>query len=444
MCFVDYDFPTSCDSNAWTIVALVRDAWSSATGVASTFACTSFDFDVIYGCSVVLGVETRLLPFFNVSYYKNGPAYNASHGIGALTTIDTRSNAYDGWVFLKPFSWQVWLVFLGCVVLGCASQLFMRHLAHRRLKTSPERAIDKDTVMDVATTSFTSIIGASRMYESYDAPCARQAASMIMALFSFFFVALYSSNLIAFSFPERTDMTATTLTGSFDVHWAFTDVIKRDFVASFTTSNSSVRSAMTFSSDGIPIVPDTWSASYCSSGRDASGSSSGRDASGSSSGRDASVYIVPASPYKAVYEIVYARTVPDTVSSMISYRVVEKLSSLPAWTLPSSCVLASETSQLQLDSMWGLFAIATVGFVMTIAYRMICIGRDRPLFGDKGLRVFSVKTPSLGTETVFPTATLSRLPPGLPGPPGSSGDDSTNDPRRRESIDMFRMFDDVR
>ena len=100
--------------------------------------------------------------------------------------------------------------------------------------------------------------------------------------------------------------------------------------------------------------------------------------------------------------------------------------------------------------MWGLFAIATVGFVMTIAYRMICIGRDRPLFGDKGLRVFSVKTPSLGTETVFPTATLSRLPPGppglpgLPGLPGSGGDDSTNDPRRRESIDMFRMFDDVR
>ena len=423
VCFVDYDFPMSCDSNAWTIVSLMRDAWFSATGVVSTFACTSFDFDVIYDCAVILGVETRLLPFFNVSYYKNGPAYNASHGIGALKTIDSTTSTYGGWVFLKPFAWQVWFVFLGCVCLGCASQLFMRQLARRRLKTSPERAMDKDTVMDVATTSFTSIIGASRMYESYDAPCTRHAASMIMAVFSFFFIALYSSNLIAFSFPERSETTVTTLTGSFDVHWAFTDVIKRDFVASLTSSNSTVRSAMRFSLNGIPIVPDTWLAPYCTGVRSVEGT-----------------YIIPASPYKAIYEIVYARTVPETLSSTISSRVVEKLPLSPAWTLPASCVPPSDTSQLGLDSMWGLFAIAAVGFVTTIAYRMICIGRDRPLFGEKGLRVFSMKTPSLGTEPVLPTATLSRRHPGSGDVLDVPDDDATNDTRRRESIDMFKIF----
>ena len=220
-------------------------------------------------------------------------------------------------------------------------------------------------------------------------------------------------------------MTATTLTGAFDVHWAFTDVIKRDFVASLTSSNSSVRSAMKFSLHGIPIVPDTWLASYCS-----------RDALETGAG----LYIVPASPYKAIYEIVYARTVPDTMSSTISSRVVEKLPLSPAWTVPASCVPPSDTSQLRLDSMWGLFAIALVGFVTTIAYRVICIGRDRPLFGEKGLRVFSMKTPSLGTETVLPTATLTRRHPGSGDVLDVDDDPATNDTRRRESIDMFRIF----
>ena len=271
VCFADFDYPRSCES--WAIVPLALSAVKNATGTSPEFRCVNpaeTALVALVECSVILGLETRLAAWIHPSSFVAGPAYNVSWGLKVLVENEPNADVH-GWDFLRPFTWEVWVVFASCAIAACCSQLLMRWLDIRRRKTSPDAVLITDeTVRDVALASFTSLIGSSRLFEFYEGPYMRHVTSMIMAVFSMFIMSLYSSNLTAFSFPESEATTARSLTDAreYAVHRGFVDYARRGMTSVMMNTDSTIREISIMGDDVFSsIAPDAWLASRCTPGR---------------------------------------------------------------------------------------------------------------------------------------------------------------------------------
>lgn len=404
VCFADFDYPRSCES--WAIVPLALSAVKNATGASPEFRCvnlTETALASLVDCSVILGLETRLTTWIRPSSFVVGPAYNVSWGLKALVENEP-SAAVHGWDFLRPFTWEVWVVFATCAIAACCSQLLMRWLDIRRRKTSPDAVLVTDeTVRDVALASFTSLIGSSRLFEFYEGPYMRHVTSMIMAVFSVFIMSLYSSNLTAFSFPESSTTTVRSLADvrEYAAHWGFADYARRGMASVLMNTDSTIREIRTAGDERNVIAPDAWLAARCTAER----------------------RLLDVFPMTIVYEVIYNLATYDGISET-SISIVENLSKFRS---ASSCEPETASRQrLGLANVWGVFVIAGIGFVSAVACRAtLAIRGGKPMFG-KNFRWFDLRTPVLN----------------------SIGSPQAPDPSRRgddvPSIDMFARLESAR
>ncbi len=329
-CFVDFDFPKYCGT--WAVMRIVAADVETCIDSGEVFASSGA---VLESCDIVLGLESSLVDAFGGV---TGPTYNYSR-IGASAPFS--SSKLTGWEFLMPFSWGVWLVFIGCAVAAFGSQLLMRWLDFRRKKTSPTYVITKDEEksFDLVMASFTALINATRLYTYYQGPYFRHAASMVMAIFSVFFVSLYSSNLTAFMFPSK----RLTLDGATAVHWAISD---RPAGASFAPGTAAVPA------EAVLIAPDTW-----------------LDCSSTSS------TFVPLGG-AATYPMMYNRGYAPSRREAMSARVATALSN-HTWPAPACAASGGgAATELRLEHVWGLFVLAAVGHAAAVAMTLARGQRD--------------------------------------------------------------------
>lgn len=400
VCFADFDYPRSCGS--WAIVPLALSAVKNATGTSPEFRCVNpaeTALAALVECSVILGLETRLAAWIHPSSFVAGPAYNVSWGLKVLVENEPNADVH-GWDFLRPFTWEVWVVFASCAIVACCSQLLMRWLDIRRRKTSPDAVLITDeTVRDVALASFTSLIGSSRLFEFYEGPYMRHVTSMIMAVFSMFIMSLYSSNLTAFSFPESEATTARSLTDAreYAVHRGFVDYAHRGMTSVMMNTDSTIREISIMGDDVFSsIAPDAWLASRCTPGR----------------------RLLDVFPMVIIYEVIYNLATYDEIAET-SVAIATK----DFWSF-SSCEPDPPSQQrLGLANVWGVFVIAGIGFVSAVACRATVAFRGgKPMFG-KNFRWFEPRTPVLN----------------------SIGSPQAPDPSRRcedvPSVDMFARFE---
>jgi hypothetical protein len=374
-CFVDFDFPRQCGS--WAILDIVSDVANASMRCIDSGTLTS---KVLEPCDIVLGLESSIVAAFGGIA---GPTYNSS-GIGAIVQTQPGTKI-TGWEFLLPFSWSVWLVFVGCAIAAFGTQLLMRWLDFRRKKTSPAYVIteDEEKAFDLVMTSFTALINATRLYKYYRGPYFRHVASMVMAIFSVFFVSLYSSNLTAFMFPSS----QTSLgIGAYDVHWALFD-----HADSLVPMGSSARVLKSASSASTAIIaPMVWLA--C-------------DGIGMFIRLGGTV----------TYPVMYAKTYdPSDVSSHIA-------SSLANETWPVSACVPHDPSatKLQFRNVWGLFAFSAVGYVAAVVMMLVR--------GPRKFEWFVKKSPIVNENDTLETV-----------------DQTVHNPCRKSEdnarVDMFELF----
>lgn len=401
VCFVDFDYPVSCES--WAIVPIALSAVKKATRTSPEFWCVNLEetaFAALVECSVILGLETRLATWIHPSSFVAGPAYNVSWGLKVLVESEPNADVY-GWDFLRPFTWEVWVVFASCAVAACCSQLLMRWLDIRRRKTSPDAVpITNETIRDVALASFTSLIGSSRLFEFYEGPYMRHATSMIMAVFSMFIMSLYSSNLTAFSFPESEATTARSLTDAreYAVHRGFVDYARRGMTSVMMNTDSAIREISSMRDNDVfsLIAPDAWLSSRCTSRR----------------------RLLDVFPMVIIYEVIYNLATYNEIAETSAAIATSDFGSF------SSCELDPPPRQrLGLANVWGVFVIAGIGFVSAVACRAVVACRGGKSVFGKNFRWFEPMTPVLN----------------------SVGSPQAADPSRRcedvPSIDMFARFE---
>jgi hypothetical protein len=409
VCFADFEYPKSCES--WAVVPVVLAAVKNASGTSPEFWCVNLAetaLDALARCSVILGLETRLMTWIRPSSFVAGPAYNASWGLKALVDSEP-SAAVHGWDFLKPFTWGVWLVFGMCAIAACCSQLLMRWLDIRRRKTSPDAVLVTDeTVRDVALASFTSLIGSSRLFEFYEGPYMRHVTSMIMAVFSVFIMSLYSSNLTAFSFPESATTTVRSLTGAreYAVHWGFADYARRGMASVLMNTDSTIREVSIAGDERNVIAPDVWL--ECTADR----------------------RLLDVFPMVIVYEIMYNLATYDWIAET-SFAIATNVSKIRS----ISCEPEPTSQRLGLANVWGVFVIAGIGFVSAVACRATLAFRGgKPMFG-KNFRWLDPRTPVLNSDGELQAPDLSRRCDDVPSIDMFARLESSVERRRRASID---------
>jgi hypothetical protein len=361
-CFVDFDFPRRCGT--WSILEIVAADEETCVDSRAAFATGG---GALESCDIVLGLESSLVAAFGG---KTGPTYNYS-GVGALLPSPA-APTLTGWEFLMPFSWGVWLVFIGCAVAAFGSQLLMRWLDFRRKKTSPTYVIteDEEKSFDLVMASFTALINATRLYTYYHGPYFRHLASMVMAIFSVFFVSLYSSNLTAFMFPNRRPTLGAAT--KYGVHWGISDraetLVPRGATVAFATSAAVPPGT-------ILVAPDIWL--DCAAG----------------------TFVSLAGT--VVYPVMFARWY--AASRETSARIAAALSNQ---TWPASACSAAGSGEtavkLQLKNVWGLFVLAAAGHVAAIAMT-VCRG-------PRDFRWFSRKSPVANEHDTLDTVDASMRP----------------------------------
>lgn len=371
VCFVDFDYPVGCDT--WSILDVVARVLD-ARGVSAILACVDSAFADVTPCDVVLGVADTVAG----SSFVYGPTYNSS-GIGAIVPA-TRANE-NGWSFLDPFTWSVWLVFVACAIVAFCTQLMVRWLDFRRKQTSPNFVIDEDEehAADVVMTSFTALIGSTRLYKRYDGPSFRHASSMVMALFSVFFVSLYSSNLTAFLFPSTQAFLAPSMTF----------FVSRDVFRVVQLPPGSIEvavgSARERPAGAAFVAPVAWLGTACTAGS-----------------------FVPLDGF-VTYSVLFKY--PDDVSAIDITNALANES----WPAPACVANQTATSRLGVVDVWGVFAFAGVLYAGTLALRW---------FGKKSNRFVLVKkTPEIAeTDNALVTDVSLRR-------------------RMSEDVDMFGVLD---
>lgn len=378
VCFVDFDYPTGCET--WSIFDTVTRIVSD-TGANVTQTCMDSlwieSLQTMASCDIVLGVADGTYDSFVY-----GPTYNSSK-VGALI-VPTMAVRARGWDFMNPFSWSVWVVFVGCAIVAFCTQLLMRWLDFRRKQTSPNFVIDEDEehASDVVLTSFTALIGSTRLYRRYDGPYLRQISSMVMALFSVFFVSLYSSNLTAFLFPNTQPNLVPGMTFSVSL-----DVYRTVQLPPGAVKNVMVSLTGPTASTSV-VAPVLWLGGMCRK-----------------------FSFIPLEGF-VTYSVLYR----DQHWTRITRRIVDVLSN-QAWPGPACFVTRESTARLAVVDVWGLFVITGVFYIGVLVAR--CLGK-------KSLRFqFVKKTPEIDATPRHLTTELSMRP-------CDSGD-----------IDMFGVLENV-
>ncbi len=331
VCFVDFDYPTGCST--WSVLGIVMRVFA-AEGIAAVQSCIDPAFADVESCDVVLGVVDGTYRSF--AY---GPTYNSS-GVGAL--VATSEARGTGWNFLYPFRWSVWLVFAGCAIAAFCTQLMIRWLDFRRKRTSPNFVIDADdeNAADVVMTSFTALIGSTRLYKLYDGPYFRHASSMVMALFSVFFVSLYSSNLTAFLFPATQAVLMPGMT-----FFVSRNVFRAVQLppGSIEVAVDTLRSAPAPTETSAIVAPTVWLANACRQ-----------------------FAFVPLDGF-VTYSVLF-----KTPQPVLTRIIVDALAN-ESWPAPSCVANRASTSRLEIVDVWGLFALTGVLYAFVFAVR--CLGK---------------------------------------------------------------------
>lgn len=191
ICFVPGDPLTMCDDIGNPISGLsvnfvkrrLADLYDNATKtcIHSAFSEEAGTCDVIAGRVGNIDLSSFMGKFRNE--FTAGAPYVATDVLGIFSYEE---KTYSGLGFLLPFTWDTWLAIVGVFIfaLVCASMV-------------PGK-FKYGVVRDAST----SIIGSSRLYSDWKSSFHQHALSVLMAIFSVFLVALYSSNLIAFTYNE--------------------------------------------------------------------------------------------------------------------------------------------------------------------------------------------------------------------------------------------------
>ena len=190
VCFVPGVPLVSCDAATGRVLGGIAVDYAASAlrnrSWISTCIHHTLNADALVACDVVLGKVGNLesARYGGGEGFEMAPPYLSSH---VSMLYASEYHAPSGWGFLQPFDLSAWLViWISVVGSGLAALLISRGRRMSFIRTAP-----------------TAMIGATRLYAEYDASYFQHAISVAMAIYSTVVFALYSSNLILFTFYRQ-------------------------------------------------------------------------------------------------------------------------------------------------------------------------------------------------------------------------------------------------
>lgn len=386
VCYFDFAYPLFCDDEIVPLVRRDSDRFTCASTAGLPQAAV--------GCDVVLGLEATGVHALG---FRAGASYNASTGLGVL--VPSTAPSPGGWAFLYPFAWQVWVTFAAMVLAVVASQTVLAWAGRSKPSRSggPGDGGPGNGGPGEALPVFSAMLGSSRFYAAYDGAFTQHATSMIVAVFSVFFTALYQSNLVASFFNPKRNF---DIPDSVSAHWLHSRRVRDELGARFeVTSVYAMPDPPTYT-----IAPRRILAPFC----------------------DRS-YIVGVPAPSVLYTMGFA---PEAPLHEISRAVALGIRNLTYPALPSACDAPDTARPLSPASMWGLFLVASLGMGWSLGWRIVRAVRTgettRDRFFGPGFRWFGL----LGQHTMPVISQRTSAELDLPGSASDPGPMRWNGARR--------------
>lgn len=380
ICFVDYVYPRSCGEDRWGIVDILINVFTNiTTGVTPNYVC--IPSDIVYSktvdlnaqeflnCVAFLGIEpTTLSQLSNQEFTIVGPVYNYSRDFvlpfdNSSNTI--QNNLYDGWGFVYAFDWSVWCGIVSIIISAFFIQLFMKYTT---VDSSP--GLTKESLGEIASRSVMSTIGYSRLYQGGGGDrnvLTRHLLSCCMAIFSFIFISLYSSNLINYFFVLPGSENRIPEVFSVGVHPALKDIVSLETFKLFSGHRQSLRIInmvpnAVYEPGSVPVVTRTIGESL----------------------RNFTISLVSLGGYQTIYEVflrrdlVYtiAANTSQTVQSILDFITKEIKSFRSKEQLKLNNLIDRDSCDtrrlrvIQVTDVYGVFVILFVGYALSILYRV--------------------------------------------------------------------------
>jgi hypothetical protein len=372
ICFIDFLYPASCFENRWAIIDILTNSIKKYTGILPDFRC--IPSDIIFGrtidfnnpdiklisdCIAFTGVESSSsTQIADVDMFVIGPSYNYSRDFvlpyqSAEISGDSRG---DGWGFVKPLDWTVWLAMFFVILMAIGVQILMKTI---EVDASP--ALDKETAAEIMSRSILSSVAYSRLYGGSSHIISRHLLSSCMAMFAVVIVSLYCSNLVNFFYMANDDRVILPQPSMVRVHPAFKDLISPETFGVYTDGANARLQITNMIQGGVyhenetPVVSRVVGDIF----------------------RNSTTKLRSLGGYYTVYEVVFMKTFGNIVGGeTLKDIMIDTNRELDLYQFNKNRYLDFQDndydtlSQVDIQNVWGAFAILLVGYITSILFRV--------------------------------------------------------------------------
>ena len=352
VCFVPGDPMAFCDARSGEVLGgMSVDYATLALGDRPwvAFCIQNATSAILSTCDLLLGKVGNIEATrygAGLDFYA-GPPYISSR-LYLLYAYETPET--NGWEFLRPFSFSVWMyIWISVVASGVAAMLIARGKKYSFIRTAP-----------------TAMIGVSRLYDETDASYFQHALSIAMALYSTVVFSLYSSNLLMFAFFKQY---STKKISDYTIisPWTHTWIARRDFPTNvFERVNVFDEKTGFVEESAIDLLRAGKHALLLE-----------RMTLDNVCGKEQNLWIHPVDSVRSIFFPFYknASILPDLTRASMEYAT--KIADTYARQCPDESDMKVPTGVEFID-VWGLFAIVggAMGIVLVYKFFRDCIFRS--------------------------------------------------------------------
>lgn len=373
ICFIDFLYPTSCFENRWAIIDILTNSIQKYAGILPDFRCipsnilfgrtidlNNPDIKLISDCIAFTGVESSSsTQIADIDMFVIGPSYNYSRDfvLPYQSAGISDVNRGNGWGFVKPLDWTVWLVMFFVILVAIGIQILMKTI---EVDASP--ALDKETAAEIMSRSILSSVAYSRLYGGSSHIISRHMLSSCMAIFAVVIVSLYCSNLVNFFYMANDDRVILPQPSMIRVHPAFKDLISPETFGVYTDGANARLQITNMVPDGlyheneIPVVSRVIGDIF----------------------RNSTTKLRSLGGYYTVYEVVFMKIFENIVGKeTLKDIMIDTNRELDLYQFNKKKYLDFQDndyyetiSQVDIQHVWGAFAILLVGYVASIFFRI--------------------------------------------------------------------------
>jgi hypothetical protein len=372
ICFIDFLYPASCFENRWAIIDILTTSIQKYAGILPDFRCIpsniifgrAIDFNnpdikLISDCIAFTGVESSSsTQIADIDMFVTGPSYNYSRDfvLPYQSAEIPYINRGGGWGFVKPLDWTVWLMMFFVILVAIGVQILMKTI---EVDASP--ALDKETAAEIMSRSILSSVAYSRLYGGNSNIISRHMLSSCMAIFAVVIVSLYCSNLVNFFYMANDERVILPQPSMVRVHPAFKDLISPETFGVYTEGTNARLQITNMVPDGVyhenetPVVSRIVGDIF----------------------RNSTTKLRSLGGYYTVYEVVFMKMFENIVGNeTLKDIMIDTNRELDLYQFNKNKYLDFQDndyetiSQVDIQHVWGAFAILLVGYVASILFRI--------------------------------------------------------------------------